>query len=176
MPDGGETTQTRPNPTATLEAPTIAGSVPLRRPVTGSIRVTVPSEELVTQTAFSPAATPLGPLPTVIVCETWFVCESIRETVPSSPLATQTAFGGNRDARGAAAHRDRLPQVVRLGIDERDCVAAGVRNPDRVRTALRSRREQLLPGSRQRPCCYPGRSRRPHSRSPQRCWSRRLPE
>jgi hypothetical protein len=54
LPVGGETTQTRPKPTATAEAPTIAGRVLVTQPVTGSIRVTVPSVELVTQTAPRP--------------------------------------------------------------------------------------------------------------------------
>ena len=57
------------------------------------MRDTVPSEELVTQTAFSPDATPLGPFPTTIGSPTtWLTVTSIRETVPSRPLATQTAF------------------------------------------------------------------------------------
>ena len=49
-------------------APAAAGNVPVTRPDPGSIRETVPSVEFVTQTAPSPEATPVGPLPTVIVC------------------------------------------------------------------------------------------------------------
>ena len=110
------------------------GRVSRYRPVTGSIRDTVPSEELVTQTAFSPDATPLGPLPTrdrlrhpvrLSIDPRDGAVEAVRD--PDGVL-------GDGEARGAAADRDRLPDVVRPRIDARHGVTAGIRHPDRIRT------------------------------------------
>src|SRR5690348_10724929 len=60
------------------------------RRAAGSIFVTVPSPEFATQTAPSPTAMPLGPLPTgIVACEC--VVRSIRVTVSSERSATQMA-------------------------------------------------------------------------------------
>jgi hypothetical protein len=59
--------------------------------VTGSIRETVLSRLLATQTAPFPVVIPLGLLPTLIVWATILFRGSIRDTVSSSALVTQTA-------------------------------------------------------------------------------------
>src|SRR5712691_14475 len=59
--------------------------------VAGSIRETVPSRLLTTQTAPLPVMIPLGLLPTGIVWTTAFVEGSILETVWSSAFVTQYA-------------------------------------------------------------------------------------
>src|SRR3954454_9605539 len=59
--------------------------------VPGSIRETVPSRLLTTQTAPAPVAIPLGPFPTGIVSTTAVVPESIRDTVWRAALVTQYA-------------------------------------------------------------------------------------
>ena len=60
-------------------------------PVTALIRLSVPSLLLATHTDPSPTATPLGPLPTGIVCTTLSTAGSILDNVPLKLLATQTA-------------------------------------------------------------------------------------
>src|SRR6476619_2931421 len=70
--------------------------------VPGSIRETVPSRLLTTQTAPAPVAIPLGPLPTGIVSTTAFVPESIRDTVWRSALVIQYAPSPAATAVGVA--------------------------------------------------------------------------
>src|SRR4051812_30965523 len=70
--------------------------------VPGSIRETVPSRLLTTQTAPAPVAIPLGPLPTGIVSTTAFVRESIRDTVWRSALVIQYAPSPAATAVGVA--------------------------------------------------------------------------
>src|SRR4051794_11777450 len=70
--------------------------------VPGSIRETVPSRLLTTQTARAPVAIPLGPLPTGIVCRTAFVPGSIRDTEWPSALVTQYAPSPAATAVGVA--------------------------------------------------------------------------
>src|SRR5215510_8111205 len=63
-------------------------------PLAGSIRVTVPSWPLATQTASGPAAMPSGRPPTWIpLLVTLPVTGSIRSTVSSPSLATHTPLG-----------------------------------------------------------------------------------
>src|SRR4051812_5610224 len=73
--------------------------------VPGSIRETVPSRLLTTQTAPAPVAIPLGPLPTGIVSTTAVVPESIRDTVSRSALVTQYASAPAATAVGVAPTR-----------------------------------------------------------------------
>src|SRR3954451_16701482 len=70
--------------------------------VPGSIRETVPSRLLTTQTAPAPVAIPLGPLATGIVSTTAVVPESIRDTVWRSALVTQYAPSPAATAVGVA--------------------------------------------------------------------------
>src|SRR5688572_10928154 len=70
-------------------APTLTGADAV--PLDGSIRVTVPSRALATQTDPAPTATADGPLPTLIVWTTRLVAALMRETDLASLLATQTA-------------------------------------------------------------------------------------
>src|SRR5450755_430900 len=55
------------------------------------MRLNVPSLRLATHTAPPVTTTPLGPLPTWIVCTTLSTTGSIRDTVPLELLVTQTA-------------------------------------------------------------------------------------
>src|SRR5438067_9517023 len=70
--------------------------------VPGSIRETVPSRLLTTQTAPAPVVIPLGPLPTVIGWTTALVRGLIRDTVWRSALVTQYAPSPNATAVGVA--------------------------------------------------------------------------
>src|SRR5256884_8079428 len=70
--------------------------------VPGSIRETVLSRLLRTQTAPAPVAIPLGPLPTGIVSTTALVAGSIRDTVWPSALVTQYAPSPAATAVGVA--------------------------------------------------------------------------
>ena len=83
-------THADPSPTATSagRAPTWIGA-PIAFEVAGSIRVTVSSDELVTQTDPSPAAIPPGAATCTLAGVTSPVPGSIRSTLPS-PLATHT--------------------------------------------------------------------------------------
>ena len=56
----------------------------------GSIRETLPSNPLATQIAPYPAASPVGVVPSEIVCWSDSVLGSILDTVRSSRFATQT--------------------------------------------------------------------------------------
>ena len=128
----GETTQTRPKPTATRDAPTSAGNVPVTRPGPGAIRETVPSTEFVTQTAPSPNATPVGPFPTVMLCTSRFVAGSMRETVASRPFATQTAPPPTATPAGPPPTSIVCRTSFVDGIDARDRVVGRVRDPHGV--------------------------------------------
>src|SRR5262245_14812718 len=70
--------------------------------VAGSIRATMASRLLTTQTAPAPVAIPLGPLPTGIVSTTAVVPGSIRDTVWPSALVTQYAPSPAATAVGVA--------------------------------------------------------------------------
>src|SRR6476661_2418226 len=70
--------------------------------VPGSIRETVPSRLLTTQTAPAPKAIPVGPLPTGIDSTTAFVPGLIRDTVLPSALVTQYASAPAATAVGVA--------------------------------------------------------------------------
>src|SRR5882724_147226 len=86
--------------------------------VPGSMRETVPSRLLTTQTAPAPVVIPLGPLPTGIVSTTAVVPGSIRDTVWRSALVTQYAPSPAATAVGVA------PTAV-----------AATRRPERASTA-----------------------------------------
>jgi hypothetical protein len=73
---------------------------------------------LVTHTAPSPTATPLGPLPTGIVCSTCRERRSIRDTVPPKLFATHTAPRADRDPARRRPRLDRLNVLeLELGVD-----------------------------------------------------------
>ena len=91
--------------------------------VPGSIRETVPSRLLTTQTAPAPVAIPLGPLPTGIVSTTAFVPGSIRDTVWPSALATQYAPFAGRDGRGRCADAGGGDKATRARVDDGQRVA-----------------------------------------------------
>src|SRR5258707_46679 len=88
--------------TATASGPFPVRTVAVTEFVPGSIRETVPSRLLTTQTAPAPVAIPLGPLPTGIVSTTAVVPESIRDTVWRSALVTQYAPSPAATAVGVA--------------------------------------------------------------------------
>ena len=128
--------------------------------VPGSIRETVPSRLLTTQTAPAPVAIPLGPLPTGIVSTTAFVPGSIRDTVWRSALVTQYAPSPAATAVGVAptpvcgdkATRARVDDAQRVA-GRRDGRAASASTVDRTpraepRQRQRSRRRAQREGLR----------------------------
>ncbi len=108
-------------PTSTLPPETVtpSGRLPtlIGRPgrfVRGSIRTSVPSNWLVTQTPRASAATRVVPCPVGMTARTEFVAGSIRETVPSRLFTTQAAPLPNAIAEGpfpTAIGYTRLPVV-----------------------------------------------------------------
>ena len=91
--------------------------------VPGSIRETVPSRLLTTQTAPAPVAIPLGPLPTGIVSTTAFVPGSIRDTVWPSALVTQYAPSPAATAVGVAPTPVCRDKATRARVDDAQRVA-----------------------------------------------------
>ena len=163
-------------------------------PESASIRVMVPSPCSRPRSSRPPKAMPTGPLPTSIGWTTVFVPGSIRETVPSRLLVTQTAPFPIAIPLGLLPTRDRLDDALGRGVDPRNAVAVGVRDPDgaapdrdggRARPYARVPDEHGLSPSRGRPpnrgrlprpipLRHPGRRRRwgsprpPRSRRPAR--------
>ena len=99
--------------------------------VPGSIRETVPSRLLTTQTAPAPVAIPLGPLPTGIVSTTAFVPESIRDTWRSA-LVTQYAPSPAATAVGVAptpVAATRRPERASTTVSESPAAETAKRAP-----------------------------------------------
>ena len=97
----------------------------------GSIRDTVPSTLLATQTAPGPTAIPVGPAPTRMVAVVAPVAGSIRVTVPSTVSATHTPAVADGDRARAVTDRDRVGQPPGA-VDLRDGVVEVVGHPGRA--------------------------------------------
>ena len=122
------------------------------RRVAGSIRETVPSPLLATQTAPSPTAIAPGSGRRCIVSVTASVAGSMRETVPPWRLATQTAPAADRDRDRAVPDGDRLDHRARPRLDAEDGAAFLARDPHRAgaggdRRRVRAEVDPLGPGA-----------------------------
>ncbi len=156
----------RPPPTPRpLPPPRPSGPCPPRPPTTrgsstGSIRDSVPSWRLTTQTAPSPNASALGPLPTRIGGRMLRVRGSIRVTVPDSSLATHSAPPPAAIADGFAPTGIDLLRRPLREIDTADAPIDSRRDPHHaVGEGQRARHVAHLVSLR-RPCWRPGRSAR----------------
>ena len=104
----------------------------------GSIRQTVPSSWLATQTPLSSTATAEGPLPTPMVLSTRFVAGSIRMSRPEV-AGPPAAAAGEEEARASAAAISATPDG---GDGERPAAALRLGDPERLAGVL----DQLAAG------------------------------
>ena len=100
--------------------------------VSGSIRDTVPSLRLATQTAPAPTATPLGPLPTGILASGVPDRGSSRMTLAVSSLATQIAPAPAASADGRPPTSIALRDLAARQVDPRDGGVDRGCDPDRA--------------------------------------------
>ena len=149
-----------PRPTRRRTRATPSGATPrwivsAISPVDASIRLTVPSPLLATQTDPNPTAIPAGPSPTRIVDERLRLLIEARHQVACSA----------RDPDGASADGDRGRDAKQPG----RCHDSG---PSKCRSARPTRRTRPRPRGRHRWPRSPSDSRRPPHRGG---WSRRSP-